>query len=326
MVHGEVTQPNAIAYDSRSSVMDYVRLAGGTDAARQERAHSAVAPRRLVRRRRARAARARRRDSRAAAGRHEERRSRARHHADPLSARDRGARGGGSLRDVRRPRQPATARKAARRSPTRIGPRQPKPRCGRSTRPSTSSCRPSSSISHPRFAPLEFAWGLDGEARLAWCCSKDDVDRVAPWLLDGRLDQSFYKWSNEVFVLGAAFRWRRPPDAESKRHLTAWFERVEQYRRGVEARPSKERAVSAARRRPARARHRRVGDGQRRRRSARRRAHGNARGRGCGRASGRPGYRPAARSRCTTPSSSAAAGSFMRAAMGGTRRRTSRTI
>ena len=98
----------------------------------------------------------------------------------------------------------------------------------------------------PRFAPLEFAWGLDGEARLAWCCSKDDVDRVAPWLLDGRLDDSFYRWSNEVFVLGAAFRWRRPADAESKRHLAAWFERVEQYRRGVEARPSKERAVSAA--------------------------------------------------------------------------------
>jgi protein involved in polysaccharide export with SLBB domain len=30
LVHGEVTQPNAIAYDSRSTVMDYVRLAGGT--------------------------------------------------------------------------------------------------------------------------------------------------------------------------------------------------------------------------------------------------------------------------------------------------------
>jgi len=29
LVHGEVTQPNAIAYDSRSSVQDYVRLAGG---------------------------------------------------------------------------------------------------------------------------------------------------------------------------------------------------------------------------------------------------------------------------------------------------------
>ena len=47
-------------------------------------------------------------------------------------------------------------------------------------------------------------------------------------------------------MLGAAFRWRRPPDAESKRHLTAWFERVEQYRRGVEARPSNERAVGTA--------------------------------------------------------------------------------
>ena len=98
----------------------------------------------------------------------------------------------------------------------------------------------------PRFAPLEFAWGLEGEARLAWCCSKDDVDRVAPWLLDGRVDHSFYQWSNEVFVVGAAFSWRRPLDADSKRHLTAWFERVEQYRRGVEARASNERAVSAA--------------------------------------------------------------------------------
>jgi hypothetical protein len=30
MVHGEVTQPTAIAYDSRSTVADYVKLAGGT--------------------------------------------------------------------------------------------------------------------------------------------------------------------------------------------------------------------------------------------------------------------------------------------------------
>src|SRR5690606_18748943 len=30
MVHGEVTQPQAIAYDSRSTVSDYLRLAGGT--------------------------------------------------------------------------------------------------------------------------------------------------------------------------------------------------------------------------------------------------------------------------------------------------------
>ena len=47
-------------------------------------------------------------------------------------------------------------------------------------------------------------------------------------------------------MLGAAFPWRRPADGESQRHLSAWFERVDQYRRGVEARPSKERAVSAA--------------------------------------------------------------------------------
>ncbi|MEE8542632.1 MAG: SLBB domain-containing protein, partial [Gammaproteobacteria bacterium] len=30
MVHGEVTHPTAIAYDSRSTVADYVDLAGGT--------------------------------------------------------------------------------------------------------------------------------------------------------------------------------------------------------------------------------------------------------------------------------------------------------
>jgi protein involved in polysaccharide export with SLBB domain len=35
MVHGEVTQPNAIAYDSRSSVADYVELAGGTTQRRR---------------------------------------------------------------------------------------------------------------------------------------------------------------------------------------------------------------------------------------------------------------------------------------------------
>jgi len=30
MIHGEVTQPTAIAFDSRSNVADYVELAGGT--------------------------------------------------------------------------------------------------------------------------------------------------------------------------------------------------------------------------------------------------------------------------------------------------------
>jgi protein involved in polysaccharide export with SLBB domain len=36
MVHGEVTQPNAIAYDSRSRVSDYVELAGGTNQRRRD--------------------------------------------------------------------------------------------------------------------------------------------------------------------------------------------------------------------------------------------------------------------------------------------------
>lgn len=36
MVHGEVTQPNAIAYDSRSTVDDYIELAGGTTQRRRD--------------------------------------------------------------------------------------------------------------------------------------------------------------------------------------------------------------------------------------------------------------------------------------------------
>src|SRR5690606_36861660 len=36
MVHGEVTQPNAIAYDSGSTVDDYLELAGGTTQRRRD--------------------------------------------------------------------------------------------------------------------------------------------------------------------------------------------------------------------------------------------------------------------------------------------------
>jgi protein involved in polysaccharide export with SLBB domain len=36
MVHGEVTRPTAIAYDSRSTVADYVELAGGTNQRRRD--------------------------------------------------------------------------------------------------------------------------------------------------------------------------------------------------------------------------------------------------------------------------------------------------
>src|SRR5690606_19008225 len=60
-----------------------------------------------------------------------------------------------------------------------------------------------------RFAPLEFSWGMEpAQTALAWCCSKDDVDRIAPWLLAAATEEPFYAWANEVFVLGANFRWR----------------------------------------------------------------------------------------------------------------------
>jgi protein involved in polysaccharide export with SLBB domain len=36
MVHGEVTRPSAITYDSKSSVSDYVELAGGTIQRRRD--------------------------------------------------------------------------------------------------------------------------------------------------------------------------------------------------------------------------------------------------------------------------------------------------
>lgn len=97
----------------------------------------------------------------------------------------------------------------------------------------------------PRFAPLEYSWGLEGTERLAWCCVKDDVDRLAPWHVPRGTDAGWYTWANEVFVVGANFRWRRRADFETRRHLAAWFERVEEYRRGVSRRPPKARVAHA---------------------------------------------------------------------------------
>ncbi|MBN8488007.1 MAG: hypothetical protein J0M20_09845, partial [Burkholderiales bacterium] len=59
---------------------------------------------------------------------------------------------------------------------------------------------------HRAFAPIEFAWGLDpAQHRVAWCCSKDDAHRLAPWVLEREQRQAQHRWANEVFVLGAAF-------------------------------------------------------------------------------------------------------------------------
>src|SRR5688572_11155436 len=93
----------------------------------------------------------------------------------------------------------------------------------------------------PRFAPLEFSWGLQGTDRLAWCCSKGDVHRIAPWLHAAASEGESFAWSNEVFVLGGNFRWSRRADAASRRHLAAWHERVRRYRSGVPAYRSLER-------------------------------------------------------------------------------------
>lgn len=91
---------------------------------------------------------------------------------------------------------------------------------------------------HDRFAPLEFSWGLQGFERLSWCCSKDDVDRLAPWV---RGAGTSYTWSNEVFVIGGNFSWRAPADEQSERHLAAWHERVAAYEKGVTTRASRVR-------------------------------------------------------------------------------------
>jgi len=96
---------------------------------------------------------------------------------------------------------------------------------------------------HPKFAPLEFSWGLRNVQRLAWCCSKDDVDRLAPWLHASARDVTKCLWSNEVFVVGGTFPASRELDGQSLMHLNAWFDRLDRYASGVAVKDSKARAA-----------------------------------------------------------------------------------
>ncbi|HMB72860.1 MAG TPA: polysaccharide pyruvyl transferase family protein, partial [Gammaproteobacteria bacterium] len=96
---------------------------------------------------------------------------------------------------------------------------------------------------HERFAPLEYSWAIDADKRIAWCCSKDDVDRLAPWLHASAGRASHCAWANEVFVLGSAFERAHEPDAASRRHFVAWQENLERYRSGIPARAANERLV-----------------------------------------------------------------------------------
>ncbi|WP_374675007.1 polysaccharide pyruvyl transferase family protein [Ideonella sp.] len=80
---------------------------------------------------------------------------------------------------------------------------------------------------HPRFVPLEFSWGIAHQGRrIAWCCSKDDAHRLAPWVHEDHTNRRRCRWANEVFVLCANFAWTDKASGESVRHWQAWRERV----------------------------------------------------------------------------------------------------
>jgi polysaccharide pyruvyl transferase WcaK-like protein len=79
---------------------------------------------------------------------------------------------------------------------------------------------------HERFAPLEFSFGLDTAAqRIAYCCTKDDSDRLAPALLSS--NEARFRWANEVFTLGGSFDWRRSNRPALRQHLRFWQLRLD---------------------------------------------------------------------------------------------------
>lgn len=87
---------------------------------------------------------------------------------------------------------------------------------------------------HPRFAPLEYSWGLAHEGRrIAWCCSKDDAHRLAPWVHQDHDNRRHCRWSNEVFVLCGRFGWAAKATADSIRHWQAWREKVSLHVKGL---------------------------------------------------------------------------------------------
>jgi polysaccharide pyruvyl transferase WcaK-like protein len=76
-----------------------------------------------------------------------------------------------------------------------------------------------------RFVPLEYSWGLEPRGRkIAWCCSKDDAHRLAPWIHSGHADRRSCSWANEVFVLCSNFVALRKASSTSIRHWQAWRE------------------------------------------------------------------------------------------------------
>jgi polysaccharide pyruvyl transferase WcaK-like protein len=98
-----------------------------------------------------------------------------------------------------------------------------------------------------RFVPLEYSWGLSPSRRkLAWCCTKDDAHRLAPWVHDWNLDRGYCAWSNEVFILCGNYKPAVRASASSINHWQAWRERVEAYRSGHTSRDSAFRPAPGA--------------------------------------------------------------------------------
>jgi polysaccharide pyruvyl transferase WcaK-like protein len=91
----------------------------------------------------------------------------------------------------------------------------------------------------PRFAFLEYSWAIEpGVRRVAWCCPKDDADRLAPWVHAAHGDRARLRWANEVFVLESNFAWSEPHSRSSVQHWSSWAQRIKRYRKGVASRPA----------------------------------------------------------------------------------------
>jgi polysaccharide pyruvyl transferase WcaK-like protein len=91
----------------------------------------------------------------------------------------------------------------------------------------------------PRFAFLDYAWALDpGARRIAWCCPKDDADRLAPWVHAAHGDPARLRWANEVFVLEGNFAWSEFASRSSLRNWLSWVRRIRRCRKGLASRPA----------------------------------------------------------------------------------------
>lgn len=100
---------------------------------------------------------------------------------------------------------------------------------------------------HPRFVPLEYSWGLaHAGRRIAWCCSKDDARRLAPWVHEDHANRRHCRWANEVFVLCGRFGWAAKTSTDSIRHWQAWREKVALHVRGLDVPEHNFRAAPGA--------------------------------------------------------------------------------